>query len=266
MLPSDLDSPNNLPPGGAANIFVGSVDNGSNGIDQNVYYYHFHFVPSNPSESTFDCINGACKIAVNQYQNASGTATEPGGSVIDTLSDRLMYRFAYRILPGLPSPRQHGALQHHAAVAGQPCCEQQRPLCRSLVRVPRSVWQPTPTVFQQGTYDPDTTNRFMSSLAADKKGNIAMSYTVSSSANNVFPTIAYTGRSISDPAGTMGAEQIVIPGVGSQTDTSNRWGDYYNMAIGTDACTFVTTGEYYQSTGSFHWSTRDATLKFANCN
>jgi hypothetical protein len=266
MLPSDLDSPNNLPPSGASNIFMGSIDNGSNGIDTNVYYYHFHFVPSNPSTSTFDCLNGACKIAVTQYQNASGTASEPGGSVIDTLSDRLMYRLAYRILPGLPSPNnqvpsstvQDWLVSHAVNSNGHSAVRWYE------FRAPSGGT--TPSVFQQGTYDPDTTNRFMSSLAADKKGNIAMSYTVSSQANNVFPTIAYTGRAPGDPAGTMGAEQIVITGIGSQTDTSNRWGDYYQMALGTDGCTFVTTGEYYQSTASFHWSTRDATLKFANCN
>ncbi|HVZ15720.1 MAG TPA: hypothetical protein VG897_01280, partial [Terriglobales bacterium] len=86
MLPADVDSPNNLPPGGTPNIFVGSIDNFSQ--DSNIYYYHFHFDTSNYNNSTFDCVNGACKIAVNTYQNAPGTAPEPGGSVIDTLSDR----------------------------------------------------------------------------------------------------------------------------------------------------------------------------------
>ena len=97
----------------------------------------------------------------------------------------------------------------------------------------------------------------------DKKGNIAMSYTVSSS--TVFPTIGFTGRAINDPAGTMGPEQIVITGTGSQTDTSNRWGDYYNMAVANDGCTFVTDGQYYLTTSSFNWSTRIAKLKFDNC-
>ena len=102
----------------------------------------------------------------------------------------------------------------------------------------------------------------MSSLASDDAGNISMSYTVSSS--SVYPTIGFTGRGGSDPLGTMGAEQIVITGTGSQTDTSNRWGDYYNMALSNDGCTFVTTGEYYTTTASFNWSTRIAKLKFDN--
>ena len=90
-----------------------------------------------------------------------------------------------------------------------------------------------------------------------------MSYTVSSS--TVFPNIAFTGRAPGDPLGQMGAETVLNYGTGSQTDTSNRWGDYYNMGISNDGCTFVTTGEYYTSSASFHWSTRVAKLKFANC-
>ena len=61
----------------------------------------------------------------------------------------------------------------------------------------------------------------------------------------------------------MGPESILLPGIGSQTDTSNRWGDYYNMSLSNDGCTFVTTGEYYMSTASFHWSTQIGKLKFA---
>ena len=44
----------------------------------------------------------------------------------------------------------------------------------------------------------------MSSLARDKMGNIAMSYTVTSATVN--PTIAFTGRAPGDSLGTMGAE------------------------------------------------------------
>ena len=66
-------------------------------------------------------------------------------------------------------------------------------------------------------------------------------------------------------AGHDGRREVLNYGTGSQTDTSNRWGDYYNMALSNDGCTFVTTGEYYTTTASFHWSTRIAKLKFENC-
>ncbi len=259
MLPADVDSPS-APPNGIDPIFVGSIDNFSS--DSNIYYYHFHYDPVNPSNSTFDCTNGACKIAVATYTPAADTAPEPGGNVIDTNSDRLMYRFAYRILPS-PTPqrtirdnRTQDWLVSHAVNNGG----------ASAVRwyeFRAPIYDTTPTVYQQGTYAPDATNRFISSLAKDRLGNIAMSYTVSSSSQ--YPTIAFTGRAPGDPLGTMGAETILVPGVGSQTDTSNVWGDYYDMAIANDGCTFVTTGQYYTSTASFYWSTRVAKLKFSDC-
>jgi hypothetical protein len=263
MQPSDLDSPNNLPPGGTPNIYMGSIDNFPSG-DSNVYYYHFHVTSFEPFVATFDCVNGACKIPVTPYVNAGGNAPEPGGSQINTLSDRLMYRLAYRTVPGGPVPNSRVPsstyqqwLVSHAVASGSHGAARWYEF-----RAPSG--STTPTVFQQGTYDPDSTWRFMSSLAADKNGCIAMSYTVSSS--SVFPTIGFTGRCQGDPPGTMGAEQIVIAGTGSQTDTSNRWGDYYNMAISNDGCTFVTTGEYYQTTATFHWSTRDVKLAFSTCH
>jgi len=267
MLPADVDDAG-APPNGIDPIFVGSVDNGANGIDSNIYYYHFHFDPANPTNSTFDCVQGACKVPVTQYQVAcqnlqtgTCTATQPVG-VLDNLGDRLMYRLAYRILPA-PTPqrtirdnRLQDWLVSHTVFNST----------NSAVRwyeFHSAIDNTTPTVYQQGTYAPNSTNRFMSSLARDKRGNIAMSYTVSSL--SVAPTIAFTGRAPGDPLGTMGAETILVPGVGSQLDTDNRWGDYYNMAISNDGCTFVTTGEYYQSNATFNWSTRIGKLKFANC-
>ncbi len=261
MLCADVDSPL-APPNGIDPICVGSVDNFAS--DSNIYYYPVHFDPVAPSISiTPSCINGGCKIPVNTYTPAAGTAPEPGGSVIDTLSDRLMYRFAYRILPA-PTPQrtvrdnrtQDWLVSHAVTNAGTTAVRWYE------FRSP--ITSNTPTVYQQGTYQPDATNRFMSSLAMDKMGNIAMSYTCSSS--SVFPNICFTGRAPGDPLGTMGAETFLNYGGGSQTDTSNRWGDYYDMAISNDGCNFVTTGEYYTTTSSFNWSTRVANLKFANCN
>jgi hypothetical protein len=261
MLPADIDDANAVP-GGIDPIFVGSIDNFAAG-DTNVYYYPFHFDPVNPANSTFSCVNAACKIPVAAYVNAPSEANEPGGSQIDTLSDRLMYRLAYRILP---SPTQSIDSAHDAR-------KQEWLVSHAVTNngVPAVRWyefrSPTqstsPALYQQGTYAPDGTSRFMSSLARDRVGNIAMSYTISSS--TVHPTIAFTGRAPGDALGQMGAETVLIPGIGSQTDTSNRWGDYYNMGLSNDGCTFVTTGEYYQSDSSFNWSTRVAKLKFANC-
>jgi uncharacterized membrane protein len=70
----------------------------------------------------------------------------------------------------------------------------------------------------------------------------------------------------SDPAGTMESEAQIVAGTGSQTGTSNRWGDYTSMAIdAADDCTFWYTNQYYMTTAQFDWSTRLASIKFAGC-
>jgi hypothetical protein len=268
LLPADLDDVSVLP-NGIDPIFVGSIDNGQNGIDSNIYYYPFHFDPMNMANSTFGCINGACKIPVAQYQIACQditksicTATQPTG-VLDNVADRLMYRLAYRILP---SPSQSVDSAHDGRKQDWVVSHTVFNGSSSAIRwyeFHSSLRTTAPTISQQGTYAPDGANRFISSLSRDRVGNMAMSYTVSSS--SVAPTVAFTGRAGGDPLGQMGAEAILVPGGGSQLDTGNQWGAYYNMALSNDGCTFVTTGQYYQGDASFAWSTRIGKLKFDNC-
>jgi hypothetical protein len=58
---------------------------------------------------------------------------------------------------------------------------------------------------------------------------MAVGYSVSSSSIN--PSIRYTGRVPTDPAGTMEAEVNIVSGTGSQTATLSRWGDYSAMQV-----------------------------------
>jgi hypothetical protein len=267
QLPSDLDSANSLPPSGMPNLYMGSIDNSSTGFVSNVYYYKFHVDWSDPASSTFSCVGGTCAIPVAQFYIGSwlGSAPEPGGGQLRTIADRLMFRLAYRVLPSAtigttirnPGTMQSWVVSHAVATNGRlgvRWYEFRAPLGSTI-----------PSVYQQGTYAPDASWRFMSSVAMDKVGNMAMSYTVSDG-NSVYPSITFTGRAKSDPPGTMGPEQYIVAGTGSQLDSSNLWGDYYDMAIANDGCTFVTTGEYYTSNSSYNWSSRVATLKFDNCS
>lgn len=57
------------------------------------------------------------------------------------------------------------------------------------------------TVFQEATYQPDTTWRWMGSIAMDKRGDIALGFSSSSSA--IFPQIRYAGRLVTDPRNTL---------------------------------------------------------------
>src|SRR5256885_3217620 len=121
----------------------------------------------------------------------------------------------------------------------------------------------SPTIFQQGTFAPDSSTRWMGSIAMDKNGNIGLGYTLGSS--TVFPSVFFTGRNPGDPAGTMQAEQVIVNGSGSQTSPT-RWGDYSAMTVDpADDCTFWYTQEYSKTTGSFSWNTRIANFKFSDC-
>ena len=53
----------------------------------------------------------------------------------------------------------------------------------------------------QGTYAPDTDNRWMGSANIDVSGDIAVGYSVSSS--TTFPSIRVAGRLAGDPAGQL---------------------------------------------------------------
>ncbi len=266
QLPSDLDSPDTLPPSGMPNVYMGSIDNSSTGIETNVYYYKFHVDWNNPPNSTFSCVGGTCAIPVAPFHDGQwiGYAPEPGGYTLRPMANRLMYRLAYRADPS-PTiartirnlPMQHWVVSHAVNNNGA--------LAVRWYEFRAPAGSSDPVVYQQGTFAPDSSWRFMSSIAMDKMGNIALSYTVTDGIS-VYPSIAYTGRAKNDPLGTMGAEQILVRGTGSETDTSSLWGDYYDMALSNDGCTFVTTGQYYVTTASYAWSTQVAKLKFANCN
>ena len=61
-------------------------------------------------------------------------------------------------------------------------------------------------------------------------------------------------------------EVTLFSGTGSQTGTSNRWGDYSDMTVDpVDNCTFWYTNEYYSTTSSFNWRTRIGTFSFPGC-
>jgi hypothetical protein len=123
----------------------------------------------------------------------------------------------------------------------------------------------TPTLFQAGTYDPDSAYRWMPSIAMDRARNIALGY--SKSSTTIKPGIYVTGRLATDPAGTMGAETEMQAGLGVQVaPAGNRWGDYSSMTLDPiDQCTFYYTNEYLKTNGAFNWSTRITSYKFPAC-
>jgi hypothetical protein len=254
LLPSDVDG-TTAPPAGSPDFFLNF---GTNSL--NLWKFHVDF--TTPGNSTFA---GPTNIPVAAFTAAcSGGGTcipQPGTrNQLDSLADRLMYRLAYRNRGGTESL----VVNHSVTVSGS-----KRSSITGIrwyeLRVSRTP-DPTGTVsvFQQGTFAPDSSSRWMGSIAMDKVGDIAMGYSVSSS--TVFPGIRYTGRVPTDAPGTMEAENTILTGTASQTGTLHRWGDYSSMSVDpVDDCTFWYTTEYIPSSGSFNWATRIASFKFPGC-
>jgi len=116
-------------------------------------------------------------------------------------------------------------------------------------------------VYQQGTYSPDSDNRFMAGIAINEIGDISLFYNVTSS--STFPGVRYTGRLAGDPLGQMTiAETSIVEGTAS--NASNRYGDYNSLDVDpSDGITFWGTSNYNPSTS---WATRIAGYSFSTLN
>jgi len=248
LLPAYLDGAT-PPPAGAPNYVLGFDDASNNAL--RLWRYHVDW--ATPANSTF---TGPTSIPVTAFTPAcsGGTCVPQSGTTqrLDSLADRMMYRLAYRNFG------DHEALvTNHSVTSGGV----------SGVRW-YEIRNPggTPTVFQQSTFQPDTNYRWMGSIAMDQSGDMLMGYSASSS--SISPTARITGRLAGDALNTMQTESDLLSGVthGSQTTTLSRWGDYSAMTVDpTDDCTFWFTTEYLKANGTFNWSTRIASFKFASC-
>jgi hypothetical protein len=264
LLPADLDSLT-PPPAGAAEFVLGPdavsfdvTDTTRVTVtwDPAPALVALQGVPIQQGVGSAPCVNG-------QASPARDCVPQPPPAVgldyLDNIANHLMYRLAYRNNgtqvapleslvvsgPSTGSDSSHGAVEWF-----------------EFRNAGSSTTQPT--LFQSGTYDPDTNYRWLPSIAMDRAGNIAMGY--SKSSTTVFPGIYITGRLVGDSAGTMGAEVEMQAGIGAQQGGGNRWGDYSSMTLDPiDQCTFYYTNEYLKTNGAFNWSTRIASFKFPSC-
>ena len=241
LLPADMDGAIQ-PQTGVPGFFLALGAN-----NQSLRLWKFHADFATPSNSRF---TGPTVLPVAAFtrQCFSACVSQPGTTQrLDAIGDRPMYRLAYRKF----TDGHESLYLNHSIGTGIRWYE---------IHNPNS----TPTIFQQGTFAPDSNTRWMGSIAADRSGDIALGY--SESSTSVYPSVYFTGRVRSDAPGTMGSEQLIVAGTGSQTGGITRWGDYSSMTVDpADDCTFWYTQEYIKANGSFNWSTRIANFKFSNC-
>jgi hypothetical protein len=254
LVPSDLDG-STAPPAGSPAYFLSLGKNA-------LRLWKFHADFATPGNST---LTGPTSITVADFNKACGGGTcipQPGtAQQLDSVGDRLMNRLAYRNFGDHESLVVNHSVTASSGNGNGKGSSSPVGLRWYELRNPGG----TPVVYQQATFSPDSTYRWMGSIAMDKVGNIAIGYSASSAA--VYPEIRYTGRLRDDVLGTLQSEAIMQMSGGSQQRSLSRWGDYSSMSVDpVDYCTFWYTNEYLVYSGTFNWSTRIASFRFPSCS
>lgn len=242
FLPADCDG--NAAPDGTPGLFTYIRD----ASDDRLVLYAMHVDWTTPANSTFSQL---ASLPVASFSSNVPQIPQPGTSrTLQTLSDRLMYRVQYRNF----GTYQAMVTNHTINVSGHAGVRWYE------MRNTGSGW----FLYQQGTYSPDDTPRWMGSLAMNSVGDIGLGYSVGSS--SIYPSIRFTGRRPTDPLGEMTfAEQNIVTGGGSQTHSAERWGDYSMMSVDpANDNIFWYTQEYYLTGGSANWRTRIASFSLAD--
>jgi len=263
LIPADVDG-TTAPPVGRDQFMV-SIQNppidGVTTTSGTFNLWDFHVDWADPSLTTFT--QSSVSIAPYTpgcYDVASPVQTvcvpEPSTSstkeYIDSVGDRFMPRFAYRNFGSYES----FLFSHDVEVA----TNQQTGIRWYEMRGPG-----TPTVYQDGTVNPDnTTYRFIPSIAEDSSGNAAAGYSISSKTTH--PGMNASWWSLTNP--TAPVEFTLYDGSADQENTWH-WGSYDSMTVDpVDGCTFWYVNEYFpqNQTGSeINWHTRISNFQLPGC-
>ncbi|HEX9629487.1 MAG TPA: carboxypeptidase-like regulatory domain-containing protein, partial [Pyrinomonadaceae bacterium] len=274
-LPSDQDGLE-APPAGAPNVFAYLISDEFENPPFNtdamrLFNFHADFVT--PANSTFtERPESPVPVAAYDPRNPPGRSEvkEPAPAVgtdsLDSIPYHLMYRLQYRNRGGIET------LVSSTTVNVSGVNPTDRTLYQAGVRY-FQLQKASPgapyLLYDNATFSPDAgnpatgLNRWLPSAAIDHAGNLAVSYSISST--SVFPSIAYAGRDFNALGGLAG-ETHMFDGTASQLGSGNRWGDYQSLQVDpSDDCTFWTTNQYYNTNSSFNWRTRIGRFKFPTC-
>lgn len=262
MLPSDLDGLR-PPADGSPNIFASYTATEYGEANDAITLFDFQADFINPLNSTFT-ERSESPITVPAFDPTSpdgrpDIAQPPPGERLDSQSDRLSYRLAYR---------NHGTTE--SLIVAQ------------TVRTtpPESSYRAGVRIYELRRTDDDfrvhfastlgdtESSRWIASAAQDHRSNIAFGYNFVSDEKRV--SILYSGRLATDPQNEFRAEAALIEGTGVQKAFGWRWGEYSGMNVDPiDDCTFWLTNGYYtresEEISDFAWLTRIGRFKFAEC-
>jgi hypothetical protein len=264
MIPADFEG--TLPPSAGRHEYYTSIQNPANdGVSttsDTINLWDFHVDWTNPSNSSFtpsslpvDTYTPGCYLAAQPTQSdcvPEPSSTPTNNIIIDSVGDRLEPRMAYRNFGTYES-----FLVSHTIATGTGT--------QTGIRWYELRGSTTPSIFQQGLVSPDAaTYRFLPSIAQDSLGNIAVGYSVSSSA--IHPSISASYWIPQNP--TSPEEISLFAGTGDQ-ENSPKWGSYSSMTVDPiDNCTFWYVNQYYvvdQLPGTINWHTRISNFKVSTC-
>jgi len=247
-LPSDMDGPT-TPVDGTPGLYITWQNNNPGQLYLRSLTLNFAGGTATLSSPTTISVANDTLACGNGGQCVPQEGTS---QTLDTLGDRMMYRFAIRHFAD-----HDRAVVNHAVGNGSSVAVRWYELYDPAGNV---------TLNQQGTFAPDTTFRWMASLAEDQNGDIGLGYSASSS--SLHPGIRFTGRVPTDALGSMETEATILTGAGSQVGSdAYRWGDYTAMQVDpSDDCTFWYVDQYQAVTGTFDWNTNIASFIFNSCS
>lgn len=212
-------------------------------------------------------LSAPIKVSQTVYNSPDGDiVTQPNTSgTLDSLPDRLMQKVQYRKVGNAESLWVVHNVQSSTT----------SPMMPQWAQINVTGGNISTTPVQQQIYGSGSLHRWGASLAVDQLGNMALGYSTSNGSVPNFPSIAYSGRLVTDPLNNLPqTETQLIAGAASQTYVNNgeqvsRWGDYTSMSIDpADDCTFWYVNQYYASQSDAtigNWSTRIGSFKFPTC-
>lgn len=253
---ADIDG-KQLPPAGAPNIMMAAGGTQLKNImeDDGIYVWKFHVDWSDPTRTRVD---GPVKIPVAPYHylcdgQLTSCVPQPGTERrLDAQGDKLMARLVYRRIGRQESIVAVHSVNTSAQGGGVRWYEFRLDGKRDV------------SLYQQGTYAPGGSYRWLASPAMDASGNIGIGYSFGGTPH--FAGQRFAGRLANDPKGTLTLRETVLAeGEGAQVNTL-RWEDYTQTAIDpTDDCTVWYTGDYVRKNAT-SYSTRIGAFRMPGCS
>lgn len=252
---ADLDG-KRLPPPGAPNIMMASGGTQLRKVmeDDGIYAWTFHVDWNDPEKTA---VRGPVKIPVAPYHylcdgQLTNCVPQPGTDRrLDAQGDKLMPRVVYRRIGNRESIVASHSVNTSAGSGGVRWYEFRLDSKRGV------------QLYQQGTYAPDSSYRWMASPAMDGKGNIGIGYSFGGTPH--YAGQRFVGRLANDPKGRLTMQEtVLVEGESAQTNTL-RWEDYTQTAVDpSDDCTIWYVGDYLKK-GATSYSTRIGAFRMPGC-